>query len=204
MKPKKLLTTLVFIALVAVLAAGVVFAADDGPLFTRNISRTPETMTGASQMSVFSLYVPAQDTQGEPPDTTLGELEYYVGDCTNQDTSNCTLDYTRPEARPILATYNDGLVHVEEIVRDGVVINTGAGFGDRDAFAALSLDDGATWKNYNLSRFSRSLFLRLQNGRALPRRRLQGYARRGGQQHRGGLDISRFCESRRTALLLAG
>ena len=28
---------------------------------------------------------------------------------------------------------------------------TGAGFGERDAFAALSLDDGATWKNYNLS-----------------------------------------------------
>ena len=87
MKNKKLITTLVLAALVAVLAVGVVLAADDGPLFTRNISRTPETMTGASQMSVMSLYVPAQDTQGEPPDTTSGELEYYAGDCTNQDTS---------------------------------------------------------------------------------------------------------------------
>ena len=53
--------TLFLVLVLVALAASLVSAADDGPLFTRNISRTPHTMTGASQMSVFSLYVPAQD-----------------------------------------------------------------------------------------------------------------------------------------------
>ena len=111
------LRILLLALIVVTLAATMTFAADDGPLFTRNISRTPDTMTGASQMSVMSLYVPAQDTQGEPPDTDSGELEYYAGDCTNQDTSDCELIYTRPEARPILVTYNDGIEHEEMIER---------------------------------------------------------------------------------------
>ena len=66
MKNKKLITTLVLAALVAVLAVGVVLAHDDGPLFTRNLSRTPETISGAAALSTFWLYVPAQDPQGDP------------------------------------------------------------------------------------------------------------------------------------------
>jgi len=155
-----------------VLGAGVVLAHDDGPLFTRNISRTPDTMTGASQMSVFSLYVPAQDTQGVPPDTDSGELEYYVGDttvgCTYGDPTGCEIAYTRPEARPILATYNDGIEEELETQGGDLTAMTGAGFGERDAFAALSLDDGATWKNYNLSdSAARSSFF-LKNGHEYP------------------------------------
>ena len=93
------LITLVLLLLLGGIMIATLQAADDGPLFTRNISRTPDTMTGASQMSVFSLYVPAQDTQGEPPDTTSGELEYYVGDCTNQDTSETAL-WPIPDLKP--------------------------------------------------------------------------------------------------------
>ena len=103
------------------------------------------SLTAANQY----LYVPAQNTQGEPPDTESGELEYYAGDCNNQDTSTCDLVYTRPEAKPLIITYNDG-IETEEAL-GGVGLMTGAGFGERDAFAALSLDDGATWKNWNLS-----------------------------------------------------
>lgn len=163
---------MIFVLLAIALIALTVSAADDGPLFTRNISRTPDTMTGASQMSVMSLYIPAQDTQGEPPDTTSGELEYYVGDCTNQDTSTCTLAYSRAEAKPLFATYNDGIETDDELsvtdLDDPFIITTGAGFGERDAFAALSLDDGATWKNYNLSDSAdRSSFV-LKNGLDYP------------------------------------
>jgi hypothetical protein len=158
--------TLSLALLIVLLASSFAFAADDGPLFQKNISRTPETMTGASQMSTMWLYVPAQDTQGEPPDTTSGELEYYAGDCTNQTTENCTLIYTRPETKPLIATYNDG-IEVEE-PDGGFSIMTGAGFGERDAFAALSLDDGSTWKNYNLSdSAARSSFV-LRNGHDYP------------------------------------
>jgi hypothetical protein len=149
MKLKALLFCVVLIAVVV----GMTSAHDDGPVFRRNISRTPLRMTGASQISTMTLYVPAQDPQGDPPDTTSGELEYYAGDCNNQDTSSCDLVYTRPEAKPLVATYNDGMI--DEIIPGGEErgsgIDTGAGFGERDAFAALSLDDGATWKNWNLS-----------------------------------------------------
>ncbi|MGD8791033.1 MAG: choice-of-anchor O protein [Anaerolineae bacterium] len=162
MKRKSLLLSL----LVIVLVSSLTFAADDGPHYQRNVSRTPDTMTGASQMSVMHLYVPAQDTQGEPPDTDSGQLEYYAGDCNNQDTSNCSLAYTRPEAKPIIATYNDGIEEEEPLA--GFAIQTGAGFGERDAFAALSLDDGATWKNWNLSdSAARSSFV-LRNGHHYP------------------------------------
>ncbi|NIV38295.1 MAG: hypothetical protein GWN58_55415, partial [Anaerolineae bacterium] len=139
----KVKTLFAILIVASMLVTSLSFAADDGPLFTRNISRTPEQMTGASAMSTMWLYVPAQDTQGEPPDTASGELEYYAGDCTNTDTSGCELIYTRPEAKPLIVTYNDGVGDAH--------LGTGAGFGERDAFAALSLDDGATWKNYNLS-----------------------------------------------------
>ncbi|MFC1996548.1 choice-of-anchor O protein [Chloroflexota bacterium] len=161
---KRLITILGIVALIAIVTAGLTLAADDGPLFRRNISGTPNTMTGASSMNYMSLYVPAQDTQGEPPETTSGELEYYAGDCTNQDTSGCDLVYTRPEAKPLIITYNDGMI--EETLPAGIM--TGAGFGERDAFAALSLDDGATWKNWNLSDSAlRSSFV-LRNGHDYP------------------------------------
>ncbi|MFN2165609.1 MAG: choice-of-anchor O protein, partial [Anaerolineae bacterium] len=159
MKARALFAILIVISM---LITGLSFAADDGPVFTRNVSRTPEEMTGASQMSTFWLYVPAQDTQGEPPDTDSGELEYYAGDCNNQDTSACDLVYTRPEAKPLIVTYNDGMGGAE------ADLATGAGFGQRDAFAALSLDDGATFKNYNLSDSALRSSFTLKNGHAYP------------------------------------
>jgi len=137
------LKSLSLVLVAVIVLSSVALAADDGPLFTRNLSRTPETMTGASSMSTMWLYVPAQNTQGELPDTASGELEYYAGDCTNQDTSTCELIYTRPEAKPLIAVYNDG-IDLDAAPPSGFQIDTGAGFGERDAFAALSLDDGMT------------------------------------------------------------
>ena len=56
----------------------------------------------------------------------------------------------------------------EELPASEAAIMTGAGFGERDAFAALSLDDGATWKNVNLSDSAlRSSFM-LRDGHAYP------------------------------------
>ena len=138
MKFKVTVLTTIIIMLVA---AGLANAADDGPLFHRNISKTPETMTGGSQISVMPLYVPAQNTQGELVDdraTWWATID------------SSTIAYSRTEAKPLIATYNDGIEEAEDEAA-GFRIQTGAGFGERDAFAALSLDDGATWKNVNLS-----------------------------------------------------
>ena len=49
---------------------------------------------------------------------------------------------TREYAQPLIAHYNDG--HVEDIDEEGY--GGFPGHGERDAFAAVSLDDGATWK----------------------------------------------------------
>jgi hypothetical protein len=148
----------VFALLLVVTAASAVFAADDGPLFTRNISRTPDTMTGGAQLSVMDMYIAAQNTQGE-----LIEIEYLVG-----DKDNSTVLYTRAEAKPLIATYNDGIEVDEEDTGGDLGMMTGAGFGERDAFVAVSLDDGATWKNTNLSdSAARSSFV-LKNGHDYP------------------------------------
>ncbi len=200
MNTRKTITILVALLVLSLVVVGLVQAADDGPLFRRNVSRTPETMTGASAMSVMSLYVPAQDPLGEPPaseDSRVpeGEIGYFAGDCTNQDTSGCDLAYTRPEAKPIIVTYNDGIEDEELNSLLGInAVNTGAGFGERDAFAALSLDDGATWKNYNLSGSAdRSSFV-LRNGHPYP-----GDVFKMVQQVEGNRVvaawISRYCES---------
>jgi hypothetical protein len=187
MKVKRLFAILI---VVSMLLTSLSFAADDGPLFTRNISRTPGTMTGASSMSVMSLYVPAQDPQGECADSnddgTCG-LDYYAGDCTNQDTSTCDLIYTRTEAKPLIITYNDGVGEAD--------LGTGAGFGVRDAFAALSLDDGATWKN--------AFVFHAAWRQRLPRRRLQAGAPGGRQPGGGGLALALLRE-RRAAVLVDG
>jgi len=145
------------------LATGVTFAADDGPLFQRNISRTPDTPTFGAQISVMPLYVPAQSAAGE-----LVEIEYLAGDCTNTDPGACEVVNTMTEAKPLVATYEDGLELGETSSSGEVSALTGTGFGERDAFAALSLDDGATWKDANLSNSADRSSFNLADGHAYP------------------------------------
>ncbi len=133
MKPK----TVLFAVLMVVLALGLVTGSalgDDGVMFRRNVSRTPDGETEEAAVGMMNFYVPAQKADG-----SLTTIEYTV---LLSDTE--TVIETRDYARPLLSAYIDGIEHEEEV-------RSGLGFGARDAFAALSLDDGATWKNYNLS-----------------------------------------------------
>ena len=123
MKARALFALLIVISM---LITSVGFAADDGPLFHRNVSRTPHQMTGASAMSSMWLYVPAQNPALTAIETASGELEYLVGDCTyNPDSlspsadGTCSVAYTRPEVKPLIITYNDGVGEEE--------LGTGAG-----------------------------------------------------------------------------
>lgn len=143
MKKKSILyLTSIFpaVALSLILSGGLGFAADDGPLFQRNISGTPELHSEHAALDIMPLYVPAQNTAGG-----LVEIEYPVGDCTSQDTSGCIIKYTRLEAKPLVATYLDGAVDFIEGLNF-------SGHGRRDAYAAYSFDDGATWKSADISR----------------------------------------------------
>lgn len=122
---------LVIVPLVAGLAL-----ADDGPMFRKNVSKTPDLETEHAAIRMLPLYVPPSSSDG----TLLTEgVEYYNADGT--------LVETRSFVRPLVTHYNDG--HVEFIDEEGY--GGFPGHGQRDAYGAVSLDDGATWNRTNLS-----------------------------------------------------
>ncbi len=132
-----------YLILLTALAAGVVYA-DDGAMFRRNVSKTPDQETERANLIGMTFYVPAQSSDG-----TVGvPIEYYLDDDDN-DSTNDVLYETRDYAKPLVSVYIDSLP--EEETTEGLSIMSGAGFGAHDAYAALSLDDGATWKRTNLS-----------------------------------------------------
>lgn len=119
--------------------------ADDGQMFRRNVSKTPDLETEHAAISMMQLYVPAQTSSGE-----LTSIDYYGADGS--------LVETRDDAKPLLVFYEDG--EVEHVPDTGFV-----GHGKRDMFAAVSLDDGATWKRKNLSRSANRSSFTIGNGR---------------------------------------
>jgi hypothetical protein len=142
------------LALLMVILIASMATADDGQMFRRNISDTPDTETEEAGISIIPFYVPAQMADGTP--TTI---EYYGADGALVD--------TRDQAKPLVAVYIDG-IEVDEPTGTGPMPLGGASFGERDAFAAVSLDDGATWKDYNLSRSADLSSFTLANGHVYP------------------------------------
>jgi hypothetical protein len=142
----KLLTAAVLLAT----AAGVV--ADDGQMFRKNVSNTPDLETEFASIRMLPLYVPPQASAG-----TLVEegIDYYSADGELVE----TLEY----AQPLIVHYTDG--HVEYIEEEGY--GGFPGHGQRDAYGAVSLDDGATWKRTNLSNSAdrSSIKIRVNPGR---------------------------------------
>lgn len=111
----------------AVMLASMWVAADDGALLRKNLSNAPDYESEFAGVEVLRFYVPAQASDGTL--LTTG-ITYY-------DYTTTTSVFTRTEAKPLVAAFVDG--HV-----DGFV-------GQRDAFGAVSFDDGASWKKTNLS-----------------------------------------------------
>ena len=138
-----------FIVLISLLLSVGLAAADDGEMFRKNVSKTPDLETEHAALRMLPLYVPAQSSDG----TLLTEgIEY-----TNADGA---LVETRYEARPLIAYYIDG--HVEAIDEEGY--GGFPGHGERDAFAAVSLDDGATWLRTNLSNSAELSSINVRDG----------------------------------------
>ncbi|MCP4543967.1 MAG: hypothetical protein GY832_43185 [Chloroflexi bacterium] len=151
MKVKRMTFTLVLITTIVTMV-GIVLA-DDGVMFRRNISKTPEQETERANITHMTFYVPAQNSTGE-----LTPVEYYAADDTLAD--------TREYAKPLVSVYIDGLL--EEEHEDDIGILSGAGFGAHDAHAAISLDDGTSWKRTNLSMSADKSSFALANGHEYP------------------------------------
>jgi hypothetical protein len=149
MKLNKTLIASLLVLLTVALVTGLALA-EDGIMFRKNVSKTPEQETERANINHMAFYVPAQSSDG----TTGVPIEYY-------DATGALVD-TRDYAKPLVAVYIDGLPHEE------LAVASGAGWGEHDAYAALSLDDGASWKRTNLSLSADLSSFVLRNGTAYP------------------------------------
>ena len=151
MKSKRFCQLFLAAALVVLIASLV--SADDGVMFRRNVSRTPDHETEDAAISMMKFYVPAQHSDG-----TVEPIEYY------DDLGG--LVETREYAKPLFISYIDG-IEVPETGNAPLPLS-GIGFGHRDTFVAHSLDDGATWKDANLSKSADLSSFNLADGTAYP------------------------------------
>jgi hypothetical protein len=120
----------------ALLATSAGVVADDSTMFRKNVSNTPELETEFASIRMLPLYVPPQSSAGE-----LVTVEY-------KDADGAPVLEDREYVQPLIVHYTDG--HVEFIDEEGY--GGFPGHGERDAYGAVSLDGGNTWKRTNLSR----------------------------------------------------
>jgi hypothetical protein len=126
------------VTLVAVSAEDAIANLDrstNGNMFRKNISRTPNLISSKSKLDIMAVWFPAHKADGSPT-----SIEYYD--------ENGNLLRTANDAKPVVVTYTDS------------VPETGA----EDIFAAISRDDGNTFKRMNLSRAADKSSFTLANG----------------------------------------
>lgn len=122
------------------------------PMFRKNVSKEPDTETTKAKIEVLTEYVPARRANGD-----LAEIVHY--DAYGE------IEETRTQVKPLVAVYAEEQIGYEipAIYDDPEVV------GDemtraRDTYAAVSLDEGATWKRTNLSRSADRSSFTLEDG----------------------------------------
>jgi hypothetical protein len=154
MNLKKIVIYCITIIMLLSMSIGVALA-EDGVLFRRNISKTPDNETEKSAIYMMDFYVPAQASTG-----LVGAVDNYLLDDGIDDNEDMIAYDARDYAKPLITVWIDDL-HPEDS-KGGIT------FGHFDAFAGVSLDDGTSWKTTNLSRSSDLSSFNLANGYAYP------------------------------------
>ncbi len=153
MKLKRALFLL--IAVIAILGITAGALAEDGLLFRRNISKTPEAETEKAAVFMMDFYVPAQASTGE-----LVTIDNYL-------LADGSTGYEpRAYAKPLISVWIDNIG--EPVDAPAGIALGGITFGKFDAFVGVSLDDGTSWKTTNLSRSSDLSSFNLKDGHAYP------------------------------------
>lgn len=126
-------------AVVALVLAAPAVRGDDGELVRKSMSKEPTPSVEGyvdeaehAFIGMMKFYVPSQAADG-----LVGPIDYL-----NVDGG---LVSTRDDAKPLVGVYINGPVDPSEDLGGFV------GHGKREAYAAVSLDDGLTWKKTNLS-----------------------------------------------------
>jgi hypothetical protein len=156
MKTKQFLILLLLASVIIAITSSVSLA-EDGVLFRRDISKTPDAETEKAAIYMMDFYVPAQASTG-----LVGPVVYPpLADGT-------TVAYeARDYAKPLVTVWIDDLGGAEP--PEGMyAIQGGITFGHFDAFVGVSLDDGTSWKRANLSRSADQSSFTLANGRVYP------------------------------------
>jgi hypothetical protein len=155
MKSRRIRSFLVVLVLLS-LTSQFVFA-EDGVLFRRNISKTPDAETEKAAIYMMDFYVPAQASTG-----LVGPVDNYLLD----DDAGTVAYEARDYAKPLVAVYIDDIGALEP--EGEVSAMGGLTLGEFDAFAGVSLDDGTSWKTTNLSRSALLSSFTLADGHASP------------------------------------
>ena len=160
MKHRRWITLLV---LVAMLLSTTSVLAEDGIIFRKNVSKTPDMETEKAAIFMMDFYVPAQSSAG-----LVGPVIYPEVD--DGDDAVATTSYEdRYYAKPLISVFIDNIGQPATIIRDEEGLSEvqgGISFGEFDAFAGVSLDDGTTWKTTNLSNSSDLSSYNLKTGEA--------------------------------------
>ena len=115
-------------------------------VFVKNVSHNPDFASAKAKMNSATIYVPAQKADGtlldervdgSPADCVVGDLVNDIDNPTYPTGTSSTLDDGYCQVQPIVVSYE------EEV--EGYP-------GVSDVYVAISLDDGATYKKYNLSK----------------------------------------------------
>jgi hypothetical protein len=138
--------------------------ADDGPMVRKSVAKTPHMESEHAQFSMMQFYVPATTADGTLRGTD-DPLQYFAD--RDGDNQPDELLFTRTYAKPLVVTYLDE----EESTAANYDIETGDEIGPdirRDTWAAVSMDDGETWKSRNLSESAVESSFTLANGIVYP------------------------------------
>ena len=162
---KKIFTIISLFAILSLIFGSA--AAEDGLIFRRNVSMTPNLETEKAAIFMMDFYVPAQKSTGElyATDAVEGGIQYLLADGVTKAYED------RYYAKPLVSVYIDGETdHTLGEGEDGAVftIDGGIVLGKMDAFAAVSLDDGVTWLRTNASQSAELSSFNLANGTAYP------------------------------------
>ncbi len=169
MKKKRFLTILAIVVLFAIITVGIV-SAEDGVLFRRNVSKTPEGETEKAAIYMMDFYVPAQASTGEIKPVANYCLDEGLDDPWNDDGTCAGQEAYEPRdyAKPLITAYIDEIGHEETALNGNVGIQGGIALGAFDAYLSVSLDDGTTWRNENISRSADLSSFTLENGHEYP------------------------------------
>lgn len=112
----------------------------------RNISKSPEYAVDKPKLDIIPVWVPAKTASGDPTTVVYRDEEGSVIE-------------ERDRVKPLMVTYTEA----QEPDPEKGIVRSGS-----DVITAISVDDGATWKRFNVSHMAGKSSFTLESGEKFP------------------------------------